>query len=211
MHSLNQHILRTTKALARGPSWKSAAFYASAAERFYPLYLAFSSAEDWGSPECVREYLDLARELVLNPENAPNHTHAARVGLLTQTPHADDFDSVETTFAQDVTILIDAALRASADEMADEDTPIEAAFEALRVALCMERYGFLDLGSGPMEGEFEQLFFESGTCAVEIVYQTQDLEALSTARPKAVVRTLRRRSASNSYRAHSLLPTQAIQ
>ena len=130
--------------------------------------------------------------------------------VLDATPHADDFDAVEATFAQNVSVLISAALR-SAMGKRNTGFPIDSAFETLRVAACVEATGFLDLGNAPGADEFEEAFLNGTLFIKEVGHQTQDLEDLSTESSfdGSIVSKLRTRSKRNAYCVKALLPTQS--
>jgi uncharacterized protein YjaG (DUF416 family) len=187
---------------------KRSVFYACCAERFFPLYVAFSDAEGWGSAPTLRCLLDSiwnTPTLVRNPRLFAGTLQC----LLDETPHAADFESVETTFAQGVSVLISAALRLG-HGLQSEHAAIDAAFDSLRVAQCVESTGFLDLGSGQRGREFEVEFLGGPLFKRERKFQTEDLDVLSNCNRscEGLAIEVRARARANRYSVSELLPTQ---
>jgi hypothetical protein len=85
----------------------------------------------------------------------PTDNDSLQSSLLAITPHGDDFDSPGSTFAQDVTICIDAAVQCSIIVGECNTNCLGYALEPLMNALTQRRYGVLQLGSGPEEEEWQ--------------------------------------------------------
>jgi uncharacterized protein YjaG (DUF416 family) len=208
---LDEHIASMGHRLRAASSAQASIFYTCCAERFFPLYAAFSAAEHWGDTEYVRSYLDLAWDSAWHLRLDRRAAQAALDGLLSQTPHADDFDSVETTFAQNECLLISSALGHAAGIIDENAVPLDAAFEVLRVAHCVESTGFLDLGDDPRAAAVLAEFTARESFIREVEFQDEDLREIlqSTRIDNALVSRLRGRAVQNQYKAADLLPTQA--
>lgn len=209
--TLDEHIAEMDGRLRAMSSTQASLFYTCCAERFFPLYAAFSTAEHWGDTEAVRGYLDLAWEFALRPHLDREAAQVALDGLLSQAPHADDFESVETTFAQDECLLISSALGYAAGIIDENAIPVDAAFEVLRVAHCVESTGFLDLGDDPRAAAAIAEFTAGESFLREVEFQDEDLREIlqATRIDNQLVSRLRNRAVQNRYSAVDLLPTQA--
>ncbi len=208
--NLDAHIAEMNRRLRGISSMQASLFYACCAERFFPLYAAFSEAEQWGDSEEVRKHLDLAWNAVQQQNLDHAAAKAALDGLLRQTPHADDFESVETTFAQDECLLISSALGFAAGIIDENAIPVDAVFEILRIAHCVESTGFLDLGDDPRAAAVLADFTSGESFLQEVRYQEEDLrEILATRINEELVGRLRERTFGNRYSVVRLLPTQA--
>lgn len=133
-----------------------AAFFSVASESLFPLYERFFISEKWGNLSVVRDALDVAIECAVAGEGVPN------AGMLRElekvTPHGDDFDSPWSTYAQDVVICIDTALRFLMGEADAQIGCVEFVLEPLRTAIAIEQLGCVDPGSSPDELDwFENL------------------------------------------------------
>ena len=209
--TLDEHVAEMDRRLRATSSRQASLFYTCCAERFFPLYAAFSTAEQWGDTEEVRSHLDLAWESALHQRLDRKVAQAALDGLLAQTPHADDFESVETTFAQDECLLISSALGCAADIIDENAIPVDAAYEVLRVAHCVESTGFLDLGDDPRAAAVVAQFTATDSFLREVRFQDEDLREILRAAQidSELVSRLRDRAVHNQYSAVRLLPTQA--
>ncbi|MCX4246604.1 DUF416 family protein [Paraliomyxa miuraensis] len=209
--SLDEHVAEMDRRLRALSLAQASLFYACCAERFFPLYTAFSRAERWGDTKEVRNHLDLAWESALRQHLDREVAQTALDGLLRQTPHADDFESVETTFAQDECLLISSALGCAADITDENAIPVDGAFEILRVAHCVESTGFLDLGDDPQAAMTLADFTSSESFLQEVGFQDEDLREIlaATKIDNELVSRLRNRAVRNQYSAIRLLPTQA--
>lgn len=208
---MDKYVAKMEHRLRIVSSAQASLFYTCCAERFLPLYAAFSKAEQWGDTEEVRSYLDLAWESALHQYLDREVAQAALDGLLRQTPHADDFESVETTFAQNECLLISSALGYAAGIIDENAIPVDAVFEILRVAHCVESTGFLDLGDDPRAAAVVAEFTASESFLQEIAFQDEDLREImqATRVNNELVSRLRNRATHNKYSATRLLPTQA--
>jgi len=209
--TLDEHVAEIEGRLRAASSTQASLFYTCCAERFFPLYVAFSTAEQWGDTKEVRGYLDLAWESGLHQRLDHKRAQAALDGLLGQTPHADDFESVETTFAQDECLLISAGLGNAAGIIDENAIPVDAAFEVLRVAHCVESTGFLDLGDDPRAAGVAAKFTAGESFLQEVKLQNEDLQEILDAPgiDNELVSRLRNRAVQNRYSVGRLLPTQA--
>jgi uncharacterized protein YjaG (DUF416 family) len=75
------------------------ALAAAMAERWLPVYEAFSAEEEWGDPPSLRRMLDAVWDHLRGPTLAPNDLARYRQQLHDSTPHMDDFDAYEALVA----------------------------------------------------------------------------------------------------------------
>lgn len=205
--TLDEHVAAMDARICGIATWKAALFYASCSERFFPLYVSFTRAAGWGSATALRQVLDSVWRSACSNQGAEMYRRALDL-VLAETPHADDFDVVETTFAQGVSVLLSAGLRSAMGERGDR-MPIDAAYEILRVASCVELTGFLDLGDDPRSASFEASFLSGSTFTDEVALQEYDLKVLANASdPNTNLDGLRARACRNAYSTEALLPTQ---
>lgn len=190
---------------SQGPD-VAAAVCAACAERFLLLYDSFAALESWGDPEAVETHLEAVWR-ALHGE-ASLDLEVVTEELVALAPHGDDFASIETTFAQDVCSLVILAACAKAGQT--DSWGLAPALEILRVAMCVEETGFLNLGSGPGEVSFDKRFVQSELLVSELRHIEEDLGTLiySGAQP-STYETIRRRAQSRRYSTGLLLPTQA--
>jgi uncharacterized protein YjaG (DUF416 family) len=179
----------------------AAAFFCACAERFVPLYEAFCDLEQWGDPVLLRQTLDQAWAAV---SGGPASALDARPDILALTPHADDFDSIETTFAQDAAALVDAAAAAAGSGVVAPDT-VHAAFESLRTAATYAQTGYLDLGDTPEGAELERTIGDHPLIRTELALQEADLADLTKPLDRVCVERLRARAVANRWTTAKLL------
>ncbi len=179
----------------------AAAFFCACAERFIPLYEDFVRLEQWGDPALMRRTLDQAWA-ALPGDTTPRP--GARPDILAVTPHADDFDSIETTFAQDAAALVDAAVAAARHGIVEADT-LHAAFESLRTAATYVQTGYLDLGDTPEGAELERTIGDHPLIRTELALQEADLAGLAEPLDHASVERLRARAVANRWTTARLL------
>ena len=208
--NLNEHIAAIRRELRLASPSQASAFYACCAERFFPLYSEFSRVESWGDNSIVRAGLDRAWNSAESGSLDRGIAQATLDELLNQTPHADDFGSVETTFAQGACQLVSAALESAAGITDERANPVESLFDILRVAHCVETTGFLDLGGDPRAASVLDDFQRGATFIAEAAFQNEDLHELLTANliDGKLLSGLRARAGRNRYRAACLLPSQ---
>ena len=89
------------------------AFAAGMAERWLPLYTAFSAAEEWGDADGLRRSLDAVWAHLAGRRLSAADVARHRALLRDSTPHMDDFDALEALIA--CTILSDALGACGAD------------------------------------------------------------------------------------------------
>ena len=125
---------------------KTAAFYSISANALLPLYEGFYAKYKWGDPDALRQAIDLASEWATgsgDSSQAPGLLRAVEAA----TPNGEKFDSPDSTFAQDVTICVDAALRACLPNAKLNSAWIEYVIEPATVRACLDETGYTDLGT----------------------------------------------------------------
>lgn len=149
---LDQLISKVNSLSRRGV----AAFFLVAAESLLPLYEEFSISEKWGDPSIARNALDLAIKFLTVGGGKPNRRLLVELSKIT--PHGDDFDSPNSTYAQDALICVDTALRFIVDDSDAQVGCAEYILEPLRTVIAIEQLGVVDPGSSSGEMEwFEKL------------------------------------------------------
>lgn len=199
--SLNEEIEHIGRRVARLEHPRAAAYFACCGERLLPLYRAFVRREQWGDPAVLRGALDAVWDALERAVQGEWAGLAAAVEL--QTPHADDFDSLETTFAQDACFSAGMAVQALSGSA--EPGWVEYTLEVLRVAVCVEQTGHMDLGSGPEYEVFQRELVLDDRVQKELAFQEADLAMLESADPPDY-RAMRERAAANTWTVALLLP-----
>lgn len=181
MSSLDSRIDQLSSQLSVLSDQQVGLYFAACAERMLPLYEGFHLKEGWGDPEVLRDALSRVWASLSDGS-------IRDAGLLIEkiegvTPHLDDFDNLASTEAQDACIVVDAAIRALHHEPVPE--AVEYVFEPLRTALCLQRTGFLQLGSGPEFEEFEKHLIEEPAIRRELGFHEDLLRSVREWRPHA--------------------------
>ena len=122
-----------------------AAFFAICGEALFPLYMQFVSVTGWGDPDVLRTGGLFALEFATGGEamSASNLLEA----IAKVTPDGERFDAPESTFAQDVAICMDAAVRAATLEEKINPSWVEYALEPSIIVASEEQTGYIDPGS----------------------------------------------------------------
>lgn len=198
-------VSRQVERVLEAPKDAAAAFFCACAERFLPLYDDFVKIERWGNPTLLRQSLDAAWSSILG--GSATGLGASAEQVLEATPHADDFDSIETTFAQGAADLV-AAAAAAAGGVIDADS-LYAAFETLRTAATFAQTGYLDLGDSPEAEAFEATLGEHPLIKAELAHEEEDLATVSAGSiDRQQIEHLRARSEANRWTTARLLPAK---
>jgi Protein of unknown function (DUF416) len=120
MAPFDEELERLARALDELTSRQQAAFFWVVASALSPLYEEFSVQHGRGDPAAVRTALSAVRA-AFAAGSGLDDVQAMLDALLVQTPHGDDVDGIDGTYAQDVTICTDAAVRAAAGLEIDGD------------------------------------------------------------------------------------------
>ena len=109
--SLDEALDKIQNGIARLSRPKMAVFFATCADTLLPLYDEFFVTNQWGDPQGLRRVIRAACQYAAGVGDIPA---AQDMGDMVQkaTPDGDKFDAPESTFAQDVAICVDVALRA---------------------------------------------------------------------------------------------------
>lgn len=105
--------------------------------------------------------------------------HLTKVGQAT--PASEDYDSLESVLAQNLCIVVDAAIRSCLRETDGELVAGEFGIELLRAAVSHAETGFIDVGSGSGSQEFEAKLVDHPLIADEIELERSDLASLESA------------------------------
>jgi len=124
------------------PPPAQAAFFAACGEALRPLPERFFRETGWGDPGALDAGLEAAWSYAATGAEADTSDLVHR--LEGTTPHPDDFEDV--TFVQEPIVCVDAAVRA-AGGIRVPGSWIEFPLEPVKRAVCLERFGFFDVGS----------------------------------------------------------------
>ena len=207
MNEYEKRVEEKIATLGAAPPDVAAATLCACAERFIPLYDDFFRVERWGQPELLRKTLDQAWNNLMADTKQSLATFARSVH--DATPDGDDFDSIETTFAQNAADLVAAAAEASGGD-SFEVGALYAAFETLAAAATDVATGYLDLGDSPEAEEFEARLHEHPLIVKEFAAQDADLADLRD-RPltRERIDALRARAVAHRWTTAALLaPTE---
>lgn len=107
------------------------AFCAAMAERYLPVYVAFSKAEDWGDPAQLRRSLDAVWEHLAAQTLRSSDLERHLLLVRDSTPHMDDFDAEEALAAA---VLVGEALE-SCRSTENTGPAVQAAISGFEAAL----------------------------------------------------------------------------
>jgi uncharacterized protein YjaG (DUF416 family) len=183
-----------------------AIFSASVAERFVALYLPFQDGSGRGDHFALEQALDVTWTFLFEGGVSPEalRGHLSQVEELT--PHAEDFDQLATTLAQDACICVDSAIRWCLEDERDRyPHVVEYSFEALSAFVCHEKTGLLQLGDSEEGEAFEQALIHDSRVQQELRFQHQDLEDLLQGDRRAgLAQRLRKGSKMNCWTVEKL-------
>src|SRR5262245_38504694 len=97
-------IAKISSELLQLPPPRIATFAAACSERFIGFYEEFSTKAEWGDSTLIRAALDAVWSFLSEDARSDMRLEIADSNVEQQTPHSDDFDIVETLFAQDACI-----------------------------------------------------------------------------------------------------------
>jgi len=126
---------------------KMAALFGIAGEALLPLYISFNKKHDWGNPKILHEACRQVLLFAIGSNDMREIISSMKQDIADATPDGEKFDAPESTFAQDVAICIDAAIRCA--DLNETVNPgwIEYALEPAIQMTCEQQTGFLDSGS----------------------------------------------------------------
>src|SRR5436305_5174906 len=127
---------------------QAAAFFAICERSLFPLYEDFVHKNGWGDPAVLRAAE--AHSLSFATGHRPDHEVADRLlqEIADVIPDGEKFDPPESTFAQDVAICMDAAVRASDPQQVVNPAWVQYVLEPATVTVAEKETGSLDPGSG---------------------------------------------------------------
>jgi uncharacterized protein YjaG (DUF416 family) len=132
IHSIDDYEPYFQDRLSRLSPSQRIAFTAAMAERYLPVYQAFSEAEEWGDPASLRHALDAVWNHLCR--QALKHADLDRYAHLIDdsTPHMDDFDDAEEALAAAVLVGEAVSCCRSADNLAPAIQAAISGFEAVQ-------------------------------------------------------------------------------
>jgi uncharacterized protein YjaG (DUF416 family) len=176
-------------------------FFAYAAECLQPLYRAFVKKHKWGDVGEFERILEYAWN-VLDTEGASNVADAiSRLSSLT--PSGEQFDSPDSTYAQDATVCVDAALRAMSESEELRGDWLDYVIEPVRTKISLEKWGFLSV-EGPGRNEWDAELIREPE-VVAFLEDCQRIILLLTPSNRPLASVLR-----NEARRNSLRPNEYI-
>lgn len=126
---------------------QAAAFFAICGDALFPLYLRFVQRYGWGDPDVLRAAEKSALEFAAGGSSHAESASALLHSIADVVPDGERFDAPQSTFAQDVAICMDAAVRCSSQVEKINPAWVEYVLEPATVAVSEEQTGCLDLGS----------------------------------------------------------------
>lgn len=131
---------------------QTAAVFSLCGEALFPLYEEFVRETGWGDPAGVLAANTVAFDFAVGGEVLNTEALALLETLASASPDGEEFDAPGSTYAQDVVICVDAALRTTIASETIRPEWIEFALEPITQFVCEDQTGFLDLG-GDAEAE----------------------------------------------------------
>jgi hypothetical protein len=117
-----------------------------------PIYIRFSERNHWGDALVLAEALDAAFGYAVGKSDLRGSGESILASISAVVPDENEFEVPESTFAMDVAICVDAAVRACDPETKVESAWIEYALDPIITALCEQQTGYLHLGSSHRAG-----------------------------------------------------------
>lgn len=133
-----------------------AIFFAYLAERLLPLYVVFQKKHGWGEFDTLSGVLQTVWQDLTGFPNVDVHGGIQRLEVLT--PSGEEFDSPDSTYAQDAVICVDAAVRALIPGEPLNGGWIEYAIEPVKTKVSVQKSGYVS-----MAGE------AAGACEAQLV------------------------------------------
>jgi len=124
------------------------------------------------------------------------------------TPHGDDFDSPDSTFAQDSVACVDAALVALSSRWKTAPAVVEFAIEPVQIAVCQKETGFEDLGTGPEAEAWENAVVDNPKLKDDLALYSSLLNSLESKAElsKQDISELRELARNTKWTREKLLP-----
>jgi hypothetical protein len=132
---------------------KNAALFGCIGTGLMPLYTQFSERYHWGSPSVLSDALESSLGFALGKSVHNNVPKDVLIAISRITPSEEEFEVPESTFAMDVAICADAAVRSTDADSTFDPAWIEYALNPVTTIVCEKHTGYLDLGSSP-EADF---------------------------------------------------------
>ena len=163
-----------SKRLERLDEWKQVAFALSVCERLFANYLEFARETSWGSPQKIRECLDLAW-CRLSDGTAPLRLAQAAESCENMAPDTENFRSKYTSAALDAALSTANLMRLLNSFNLEKVLDIaEAGYETA------EMFTYTDAESASIiTAEDEQLRLQHRIVQGELVRQQEDVELLA--------------------------------
>ena len=148
--SLDEGMDFLTSKIAGLSRRQSAAMFACMAEALLPLYVRFSGKNGWGDSVTLQAALDAALGFATGKGDLREMAAGLIESIARVTPHQEEYAGLDAAFAIDVTICVDAAVRAG--DPAQEVNPawVEYAVTPVISTVCERETGYVDLGSSEM-------------------------------------------------------------
>lgn len=137
---LDSWVSKTARALDALPRQSFALFFAYLAERLMPLYVAFEKKHRWGDSSVLQRQLETIWSVLAGMPEVISQEELCRLTVIT--PSGEDFDSPDSTYAQDAIVCLDAALRALIPGETLNGNWVEYALEAIRTKVSVEKFGY---------------------------------------------------------------------
>jgi uncharacterized protein YjaG (DUF416 family) len=137
---LDSWVAKMASELDELPRRSFGMFFAYLAERLMPLYFAFQKKHLWGDATELRRHLDSVwlafdQKAVSVPQSVLRRLEAL-------TPSGERFDSPDSTYAQDVVVCVDAAVRSLISQEVLDGNWVEYAVEPVKTRASIESTGF---------------------------------------------------------------------
>ncbi len=155
VRELDSWIADFARKLDKLPRRSFGLFFAYLAERLMTLYLAFERKHRWGDAAELRRVLDLVWSELEQPTSAASSSMLRRLEALT--PSGEEFDSPDSTYAQDVVVCVDAAVRSLVPSETLAGDWVEYAVEPVKTRASIRSTGFASVEGADAVGWEMQL------------------------------------------------------
>lgn len=179
-----------------------AIFFACLAERLLPLYVAFQQKHGWGDSATLAGVLEAVWKVLSGFPDVGVQGGIQQLVVLT--PSGEDFDSPDSTYAQDAVICVDAAVRALTPGEPLNSDWVEYAIEPVKTKVSIQKSGYMS-----MEGEAAEAWEAQLMADPEFAMFLKDCEDL-LARLEAATNLVNIDSLRMEARSKAIQPNEYI-
>jgi uncharacterized protein YjaG (DUF416 family) len=202
IRALDDWISKSASVLDTLPRESFALFFAYLAERLMPLYVAFEKKHRWGDSSVLQRQLESIWNVLTGVPEIISQDGVRR--LADVTPSGEDFDSPDSTYAQDAIVCLDAAWRALIPGEVLDGNWVEYALEPIKTKVSIEKCGYSSV-EGDAGGEWEAKLMADPHVAAFLRDCEDLLSRIQTTADAALVAVIRSEAKSKKLRSEDFI------